>query len=143
MSSSIETNYTQVGRRIRELRIHNSLSPKELAGKTGLTAGYIMRLEDGLEVPEYQTLQVLAEAVAVPVHRLFSRGEGPLLTPRLTQRPTLDELVVESCVRNKASSLWATIWEIVSSRIRNGLYKLLRSFAGHRTGNGPHKETAR
>jgi len=141
MSSSIEPNYMYVGRRIRELRIHNSLSPVELAGRTGLTAGYIMRLEDGLEVPEYETLQVLAQAVAVPVYRLFSRGEGPLTTPRLTPRPTLDELVVESCVRSKASSVWGTIRGIALGRIRAGLNKLLPSFADHRPANGSHKET--
>jgi transcriptional regulator with XRE-family HTH domain len=138
MPSSVRPGYTRIGRRIRELRIHNSLSRNELAGKTQLTALDILRLENGLEVPEYETLQVLAEAFSVPLYRLFSRDEVPLLTPRLTPRPTLDELVVERCVRSRASSVFGVICEMVLTRIETGVHKVLLSFTGQRSGGGPH-----
>ncbi len=130
-------NYTRIGRRIRELRIENSLSRKELEVKTGLVAGHISRLEDGHEVPEYETLQVLAEALGVPVYRLFCGSKEQLATPRLTPRLTLDELVVESCARSKASSVFGAICGVVLSRIEAGLHKALPSSAGQRPGDGP------
>ena len=95
MSSLLESSHTRIGRRIRELRMQNSLSRSELAGKARLQAGYISRLEDGQEIPDCDTLRVLAGALSVPVYRLFCAGEDPLSTPRQTPRPSLDEQVVE------------------------------------------------
>lgn len=126
---------TRIGRRIRELRIQNSLSRSELAGKARLKAGYISRLEDGHEIPDCETLRVLAEALSVPLYRLFCAGEEPLPTPRLTPRPTLDELVVEGCVRRRASSVFGGVCAIVLSRIETGLQKVCR----RPLDNGPAK----
>jgi transcriptional regulator with XRE-family HTH domain len=136
MSSLIESSNTRIGRRIRELRIQNSLSRSELAGKAKLKAGYISRLEDGDEIPDCDTLQVLAGALSVPLYRLFCAGEEPLSMPRLTPRPSLDELVVESCVRGKATSIFGAICTMVFSQVELGLHKLLPSSPGQRSANG-------
>ena len=130
-------NYTRIGRRIRDLRIQNSLSRKELEGKTQVTAGYISRLEEGHEVPQYETLQALAEALRVPLYRLFYVAEKPLPTPRLTPRPTLDELVVESCIASHATSVFGAMCETVLGRIETGLHKVLPSFPGQQHKRGP------
>jgi transcriptional regulator with XRE-family HTH domain len=127
---------TRIGQRIREIRVQKSLSRSELAGKARLKAGYISRLEDGHEIPDCGTLQVLAGALSVPFYRLFCAGEKPLPTPRLTPRPTLDELVVEGCVRSKATSIFAAMSAVVFSRIEMGLHKLLPLSAGQRSANG-------
>jgi transcriptional regulator with XRE-family HTH domain len=136
MSSLIESSNTRIGRRIRELRIQNSLSCSELAGKAKLKAGYISRLEDGDEIPDCDTLQVLAGALSVPLYRLFCAGEEPLSMPRLTPRPSLDELVVDSCVRSKATSIFGAICTMVFSQVELGLHKLLPSSPGQRSANG-------
>lgn len=136
MSSLIESNDTRIGRRIRELRIQHSLSRSELAGKAGLKAGYISRLENGHEIPDCDTLRVLAGALSVPLYRLFSSGEESLPTPRLTPRPSLDELVVESCVRSKANSIFGAIWTMVLSQVELGMHKLLPLSPGQRSANG-------
>src|SRR5215831_3547335 len=103
MSSLPGSSNTRIGQRIRELRLQNALSRSELAGKARLKAGYVSRLENGHEIPDCGTLQVLAGALSVPLYRLFSAGEEPLPTPRLTPRPTLDELVLKGCVRSGAN----------------------------------------
>jgi transcriptional regulator with XRE-family HTH domain len=136
MSSLLGSSRTRIGRRIRELRVQNSLSCSELAGKARLQAGYLSRLEDGQEIPDCDTLRVLAGALSVPVYRLFCAGEEPLPTPRLTPRPSLDELVVEGCVRSKATSIFGAIGAIALSRIEISLHKVLQSFPGQGSANG-------
>jgi len=136
MSSLQGYSHTRIGQRIRELRIQNSLSRSELADKARLKAGYISRLEDGHAIPDCGTLRVLAGALSVPLYRLFCAGEEPLPTPRLTPRPTLDELVVENCVRSKANSIFGAIWTMALSRIETGLHKVLPSSPGQRSAKG-------
>jgi transcriptional regulator with XRE-family HTH domain len=136
MSSLLEYSHTRIGRRIRELRIQNSLSRSELAGKARLKAGYISRLEDGHEIPDCGTLQVLAGALSVPLYRLFCVSEEPLPTPRLTPRPTLDELVVEGCIQSKANSIFGALCTMVLGQIELGLHRLLPSSPGQRSANG-------
>jgi transcriptional regulator with XRE-family HTH domain len=135
MPSLPKSSYTRIGQRIRELRIRNSLSRSELAGKARLKAGYISRLEDGYEIPDCGTLRVLAGALSVPLYYLFCAGEEPLPTPRLTPRPTLDELVVDGCVRSKANSIFGAICTTVLSQIELCLYKVLPSSVGQRSAN--------
>jgi transcriptional regulator with XRE-family HTH domain len=136
MLSVQESSHTRIGQRIRELRIENSLSRGELAGKAGLKAGYISRLENGQEIPDCDTLRVLAGALTVPLYRLFCSGEESLPTPRLIPRPSLDELVVESCVRSKANSIFGALCTMVLSQVELGLNKLLPSSLGQRSANG-------
>jgi transcriptional regulator with XRE-family HTH domain len=136
MSSLIESSNTRIGRRIRELRIQNSLSRGELAGKARLKAGYISRLENGHEIPDCDTLRILAGALGVPLYRLFCSGAESLPTPRLIPRPSLDELVVESCVRSKANSIVGAICAMVLGQVELGLHKLLLSSSGQRSANG-------
>jgi transcriptional regulator with XRE-family HTH domain len=136
MSSLRESSQTRIGHRIRELRIQNSLSRSELAGKAGLKAGYIARLEDGHEIPDCGTLRVLAGALGVPLYRLFCTGEEPLPTPRLTPRPRLDELVVEGCVRGKANSVFGAIFGVAFKQVELCLLKVLPSSAFQRSTSG-------
>jgi transcriptional regulator with XRE-family HTH domain len=85
----------RIGRRVRELRIQTLFSLRDLAERTGLTASFIRRLEDGCEVPTYETLETLAGALDVDLCQLFY-GEGePVQTPRLSTRPTLEELLAQ------------------------------------------------
>jgi|SRR6516164_6653621 transcriptional regulator with XRE-family HTH domain len=136
MSSLLESGHTRIGQRIRDLRIQNSLSRNELAGKAGLKAGYISRVEDGHEIPDCATLRVLAGALSVPLYRLFCAGEELLPTPRLSPRPTLDELVVEGCARSKADSIFGAICTMVLRRVEMGLHTVWPSPPGQRSVNG-------
>ena len=141
MSSFLGSSHTRIGQRIRELRIQNSLSLRELAGKARLKPRYISRVEDGREIPDCGTLRVLAGALSVPLYRLFCAGEEPLPTPRLTPRPTLDELIVEGCVRSKANSVFGAMYTMVLNRIEMGLHKVMPSFAGQRSTNSTMRRT--
>ncbi len=53
------------------------------------------RLEKGREVPTLVTLDILADALDVPVHKFFYDDGEPGLTPRLVPRLALNELAEE------------------------------------------------
>jgi transcriptional regulator with XRE-family HTH domain len=82
--------------RIRQIRLERRVSPERLEAKTGLAKSLLTRLEKGQEVPTLQTLDSLADALGVPVHRFFYDDGEPPLTPRLTPRLAWKELT-ETC----------------------------------------------
>ena len=84
-----------IGRRIRGLRFRQSLSLEELEELSGLDKNYLSRLEDGEEVPSYDELEKLRDALDVPLAQLFYGENEPVSTPRLTPRATLGELMAE------------------------------------------------
>jgi len=68
---------------------------EDVETKTGFTRTLMARLEKGREVPTLEMLDVLADALDVPVHVFFYDTAEWELTPRLTPRPTLQELAEE------------------------------------------------
>ena len=84
-----------IGGRIRVLRFRSSLSLEELEELSGLDKNYLLRLEDGEEVPSYDELEKLRDALDVPLEQLFYRDNERVSTPRLTPRATLGELLAE------------------------------------------------
>jgi len=84
-----------IGGRLRALRQQRGLSQGDLERASGLARSYISRVEHGHTVPSLETLERFAEALGVPLYRLFYEGESPPPTPHLTYRPSLEELADE------------------------------------------------
>ncbi len=55
-----------VGERIRRRRREQGLSLRELAGRIGMTAGYLSRVENQQVTPSLDALQAIATALNVP-----------------------------------------------------------------------------
>jgi transcriptional regulator with XRE-family HTH domain len=89
--------------RIRQIRLERWVSLERLEAHTGLAKSLLARLEKGQEVPTLETLDSLADALGVPVHRFFYNDGEPPLTPRLTPRLAWKELT-ETC-HGQASSV--------------------------------------
>jgi transcriptional regulator with XRE-family HTH domain len=63
--------------KIKEKRIENGLSLDALASKTGLSKGYLSKIENGTTLPPISTLHRICEALAVDLTYLFSEeGHG-------------------------------------------------------------------
>ena len=62
----------RTGDRIRELRGLHGLSLEELAGHTGLTKGYLSKIERSGNPPPFSTLQKIAEVLDVDVNDLLT-----------------------------------------------------------------------
>jgi len=93
----------RIAARIKRIRLERSLSLEYLDAKPGLGRGLVARLEEGREVPTRETLDILADALDVPVYSFFYDDGELELTPRLGTRLTLKELT-EDC-RGPAPSL--------------------------------------
>src|SRR3989339_1297855 len=64
-----------IGKKIRALRLGNSLTQEELANRLELTKGYISQLENNLTSPSMQTLFAILEVLGTDVHEFFSIEE--------------------------------------------------------------------
>ncbi|OIQ44668.1 MAG: MerR family transcriptional regulator [Roseobacter sp. MedPE-SW] len=64
-----------IGRQVRELRKRQRLTGANLAELTGLSVGMLSKIENGVISPSLNTLQVLADALRVPLMQLFSGFE--------------------------------------------------------------------
>lgn len=60
-----------IGKRIKQLRIKNSLTLEELASRTELTKGFLSQLERNLTAPSLQTLEDISEALGTTMSEFF------------------------------------------------------------------------
>ena len=67
----IESPATEVGPRLRELRIERDLSLRELARLSGISANALSQIERGLTSPSVSTLYRLVEGLKVPITAVF------------------------------------------------------------------------
>ncbi|WP_204323984.1 helix-turn-helix domain-containing protein, partial [Stenotrophomonas maltophilia] len=61
----------EVGARIRALRQAKGLSLDTVAGKAGLSIGFLSQIERGLSSPSLKALASLADALGLPIAGLF------------------------------------------------------------------------
>jgi transcriptional regulator with XRE-family HTH domain len=78
-----------IGERIRELREKRQLSQGDIEEQTGLLRCYISRVENGHTVPSLETLERFANALDVPLYKLFYYAEEP------AQNDTVPHLTLE------------------------------------------------
>jgi transcriptional regulator with XRE-family HTH domain len=60
-----------IAMRIKILRKRRKISQEELAARSGISRGYLARLETGRHDPTITTLEKLAKALKVPVGKLL------------------------------------------------------------------------
>lgn len=75
-----------------ELRIDRTISQRELAKKTGVATSTISRLENGVQRPNFRTIQKLANGLGVEPSEVEFIGSG-----RITMQ--YDDTIV--CIRNR------------------------------------------
>jgi transcriptional regulator with XRE-family HTH domain len=63
---------------IKKLRKQNNLTLEKLASRTGLTKGYLSKVERSQKAPPYSTLNKIAGALGVEVTRIFEKNVEPL-----------------------------------------------------------------
>ena len=85
----------RLARRITQVRVEHLFSLKELAVKARMSAALLASIENGQEIPSLEMVDSLAAAMGVRVARLFYDDSGPVLTPLLTARLTLQQLADE------------------------------------------------
>jgi transcriptional regulator with XRE-family HTH domain len=71
-----------IGLRIRALREQAGLSQGDIERRSGIMRAYLSRVEHGRTVPSVNTLERLARAMEVPLHRFFKNGDTPAVAIR-------------------------------------------------------------
>lgn len=66
-----------IGPRIKALREQEGLSQGDIERRSGIMRAYLSRVEHGRTVPSVSTLERLARAMEVPLHRFFEKGDAP------------------------------------------------------------------
>lgn len=66
-----------ITKKLKALRKNNNISLSELADKTGLTKGYLSRIENSENPPPISTLGKIASALGADVTDLFPKTEEP------------------------------------------------------------------
>lgn len=114
-----------VGQRIRQLRLAHDLSSKQLAVRSGLTASYLSRIENGKVSPTVATLGKVVQAMGETFGSLFgdAQPEGPVVRAR-DRRPLHSHGVDDY----RVTPSWASRLVVVESVIQ----------AGQASGSEPH-----
>jgi len=73
----------ELGLHIRELRQNTGMSQEELALRAGLNAAHLGQIERGLKKPTIETINRIAEALEIPIVKLFHFKEDVI--PSITQ----------------------------------------------------------
>jgi transcriptional regulator with XRE-family HTH domain len=85
-----------IGDRIRAIREQKKLCQVDLAVRAGLLRNYLSQVEDGEAVPDLGTLDRIAAALEVPLHKLFYDGDEAPPLPHLPGRRIADNIVNNS-----------------------------------------------
>jgi transcriptional regulator with XRE-family HTH domain len=93
---------SEVGERIRELRIARGLSQRAIS-ETGISYAYISRIESGARQPSLKAIRAIAAKLGVTPEYLET-GEDPV-------HAALD--------RHKLSDLDPAEWELITTKIAN------------------------
>jgi len=81
---------TEVGKRIQQYRTNKQLTLQDLAGKTGLTKGYLSKIEKAKKAPPVSTLINLAKALDISLSEILGEAEDnkdPICLVKKADRP--------------------------------------------------------
>jgi transcriptional regulator with XRE-family HTH domain len=140
-----------IGARIRAARHARRMTIEQLAASTGLTKGFLSRVERDLTSPSVASLVTLCEAVSIPIGELFTApethltrledapkinlgGEGineRLLTSRSERRLQVIRAVVEPGGRGEAE-LYSVDCEVETLHVVSGSFVLILSNDSYR-----------
>jgi transcriptional regulator with XRE-family HTH domain len=81
-----------IGETLKPLRAQKNMSQGDVEKRTGLLRCYISRVESGHTVPSVDTLEKMAQALQVPMYRLFTDEdhiEKPNMPPEIIRSPAV------------------------------------------------------
>jgi len=105
----------RIGQRIRQLRKERCYCQAQLETASDLPDGYVSKLEEGQTVASWGELERVASAMDVPMYRLFWTDNGPIPTPHLTPRPSLEELACEGQMTAPEKPLLLSLRDVARS----------------------------
>lgn len=65
----------QFAQRLKALRRQQDMTQEDLAKATGLSVNFVRAMEQGVNAPSFESLEIIAEVLGVEVKALFEFGE--------------------------------------------------------------------
>ena len=84
-----------IGDRIRAIREQKKLCQVDLAVRAGVLQNYLAKIEEGRAVGDVATLDRIAAALEVPLHKLFYDGDEAHSLRHLADRRTASDIIGE------------------------------------------------
>ena len=75
----------QIGANIRKMRTGQGLSLDALAHKTGLSKGYLSKVENSDKAPPVSTLLIIAKSLGVSISEVFGEGQEKVTAALVTK----------------------------------------------------------
>lgn len=75
----------EIGANIRRMRTEKSLSLDALAQKTGLSKGYLSKVENSDKAPPVSTLLIIAKSLGVTISEVFGEGQEKVTAAVVTK----------------------------------------------------------
>lgn len=69
---------SEIGRRIKKLRIEQQFTLEKLASRTGFTKGYLSKVEKSVKAPPVSTLGTIAQVLGVTISSLLGEENQPV-----------------------------------------------------------------
>jgi transcriptional regulator with XRE-family HTH domain len=88
MTESLEAQRVRLGARLRHARVQRRMSLADVAERTGLSKGFISRVERDETSPSVSSLVAVCEAISLPLEQLFATPAATLI--RAVDRRTAD-----------------------------------------------------
>jgi len=88
-----------VGERLKVLREQKKMSQGDVEHRSGLLRCYISRVENGHTVPSVDTLERMAQALKVPLYRLFT-DDAHVVKPNIPQESTRSRVAISTQERD-------------------------------------------
>jgi transcriptional regulator with XRE-family HTH domain len=82
-----------IGDRVRAIREQKKICQIDLAVRAGLLQNYLSKIENGAAVADVHTLDRIAAALEVPLHKLFYDGDEAPPLPNLAKQRTAADIV--------------------------------------------------
>lgn len=124
------------GQRLRSLRIDRGMSQGELAA-TGMSTGYLSRLESGERPPTARVIAYLSERLGVPASIFADSGGGDLAAALATATSANTDAAIEALEGAVADSgsdehpalRWQALWQLTMLTARRGQQEKALTFA--------------
>jgi transcriptional regulator with XRE-family HTH domain len=121
-----------IGRKIRELRIHQGKKLKDLSKNVGVTASFLSQVERGIAVPSISSLKKISDALNISITSLFDEKE---------EKKAADDFspVVRKSERKILHPSRGVTYHLLSRNLQGKIEFLLAIYeAGAGTGNEPY-----
>jgi quercetin dioxygenase-like cupin family protein/DNA-binding phage protein len=110
-----DSGVVHLGARLRHAREQRQLSLGDVAGRTGLSRGFLSRVERDMTSPSVASLIAMCEAISLPMERLFAAPRVTVVRAADRPKATLPGAAVVDTLITPAHESHVTVLETIAA----------------------------